>query len=337
MLIDNFIFHLHYRWTVILLLVCSFVITCKLVLGYSFSCLKVDGLTQEQLETYCYDHYVYTWSNTHPEFRKYQDFYPWVNLLFLVHAFNFYIPHLLWKYYDSDDIKRLADIEVGNSRNEKRKMKLCYLASYVLATQGTHKLYTGMYIFCECLNYAISLAQSLWLGFFFKATIVLKFLKWTDFQVAYFPSTGNCSITVDKVHHETSCFLPLNKLYMYMFFYVHSWYIVLTILSGTVLIYRLVLLVPSKRVAIMKFTAAWIDKETLKSLSLRLSYADWFFLTRFQRVLSDVDFAHLVEKIALLSIYKSSDGRDEFNTCLSNDGCKELENSLDISPVDDVI
>ncbi|GBM78647.1 Innexin inx2 [Araneus ventricosus] len=337
MLADNFIFHLHYRWTVILLLVCSFIITCRLVLGHSFSCVSVDGFTQEQLETYCYDHYVYTWSDKHPEFRRYQDFYPWVNLLFLVHAFNFYIPHLLWNYYDRDCIRRLADVDLGNNKEEKGKLKLCYLANYILATQGNHKLYTGMRIFCECLNYAIALAQTLWLGFFFKATFVLKFLKWSDFQKVYFPSIGNCSITVNKMHHETACFLPLNKLYMYMFLFIHAWYILLTILSGIVLIYRLVLLVPSKRVYIMRFTAAWIDKETLKSLSLRLSYADWFFFTRFQRELSDVDFAQMVEKIAILSVYKSCDGKDENNPSASHNGRKEPGSSSDNSPVEDAM
>ncbi|CAL1266327.1 unnamed protein product [Larinioides sclopetarius] len=337
MLVDNFIFQLHYRWTVIFLFVCSFVITCRLVLGHSFSCVSVDGFTQEQLETYCYDHYVYTWSDQHPEFRRYQDFYPCVNLLLLIHAFNFYIPHLLWKYYDRDCIKKLTDVDLGNSHEEKRKLKLCYLANYILATQGNHKLFTGMRIFCECLNYAIALAQTLWLGFFFKATVVLKFLKWSDFQKVYFPSIGNCSITLNKVHQETVCFLPLNKLYMCMFLFIQTWYIFLTILSGIVLIYRLVLLVPSKRVAIMRFTAAWIDKETLKSLSLRLSYADWFFLTRFQRALSDIDFAQMVEKIAMLSVCKSCVGSDELNPSVSHDRRKEVSNSSGDLPIEDIM
>lgn len=336
MLADNFIFHLHYRWTVVFLLVCSFVITCRLILGHSFSCISVDGFTQEQLETYCYANYVYTWSDTHPEFRRYQDFYPWVNLLFLVHAFNFYVPHLLWKYYDTDDIKSLSEIDLGNTKDDKRSLKLCYLANYVLSTQGKHKLYTGMHIFCEFLNYSIGLAQTLWLGFFFKATFVLKFLNWSDFQKVYFPSTGNCSITVDKTHFETTCFLPLNQLYMYMFFFIHGWYILLTVLSGLVLIFRLVLLVPSKRKYIMKFTAAWINKEILTSLSLRLSYADWFFLTRFQRVLSDIDFAQLLEKIAILSAYKSSDGMDDLKKCITHNGREEMCSSSSTSPVDDV-
>ncbi|GBM78646.1 Innexin inx3 [Araneus ventricosus] len=356
-LAENFIFHLHYRWTVILLLVCSFITTCRLILGHSFSCLSIAGYSQEQLETHCYADYVYSLpvqllkhhvvnsdSSIDPAvhgFRRYQEFYPWVNLLFLIHAFNFYLPHLLWKYYDSGYMTRLiSGLELAGGKDDKRGFELCYLAKYVLATQGKHKLYTGMYIFCEVLNYSIALAHTLWLVHFFIVTGVPEFLPiqvstWSDFRKFYFPPTGVCSVTVNKTHHQTTCFLPLNKLYMIMFLFIHAWYIFLTIVSGMVLLYRIILLFPSQRVAVMKFSAPWAEKETLKSLCHRLSYSDWFFLIRFQRVMTDIDFAQMLDKIAIVSACKTCDQNDEDNrsSFISDDGHKELGSSTATSPV----
>ncbi|GIY81015.1 innexin inx3 [Caerostris darwini] len=355
-LVENFVFRLHYRWTVALLLVCSFVVTCKLVLGHSFTCLNVAGYLQQQLEIHCYVDNVYSLpvqtirnrvsdSPTDPAahgFRRYQEFYAWVNLLFLVHAFNFYLPHLLWKCYDSGYMTRLtAGLELAGAKDEKRGFELCYLAKYVLATQGKHKLYTAMHIFCEVLNYCIALAQTLWLVHFFVVTGVPEHLPiqvttWSDFEKFYFPPTGMCSVTVNKVHHQTTCFLPINKLYMLMFLFLHAWYIFLTIVSGMVLVYRIVLLVPGQRVAVMKLSAPWSEKETIKSLCHRLTYSDWFFLTRFQRVMTDIDFAQMLDKIVIVTTFKACDSQndeDNRSSYISEDGHKELGSSTATSPV----
>ncbi|GFS77796.1 innexin inx2 [Nephila pilipes] len=357
-LVENFVFHLHYRWTVILLLVCSFVITSRLILGHSFSCFGVKDYPQQLLETHCYADSVYSLPvqliknhipgsppSTEPNihgFRRHQNFYAWVNLLFLVQAFNFYLPHLLWKYYDSGYMTRLtAGLELNGAKDEKRGFELCYLAKYVLATQGKHKMYTGMHILCEVLNYSIALAQTLWLVHFFVVTGVPDFLPiqvstWSDFENFYFPPSGACSINLNKTHHQITCLLPLNRLHMYMFLFIHAWYIFLTIMSGIMLVYRIVLLAPSQRIAVMKFSAPWTEKDTIKSLCYRLSYSDWFFLNRFQRVMTDVDFAQMLEKIAIASAYKGCDSQndeDNRSSYVSEDGHKELESSTATSPV----
>ncbi|XP_054724851.1 innexin inx1-like [Uloborus diversus] len=307
---DNFIFSLYYRWTVLLLITFSFIITCRLVLGNSFSC---SGGEKNMVETHCYEGNVFT-----SDYKKerYYSYYPWVNLVLLVQAFNCYLPHFMWRSYEGGYVRRLSSgVEKFFDKEERRGLELCYLAKYILVTEGKHKLYTVMYIFFEACNYACSLAQTIWLVVFFDVTGVPysylgKIKTWADFRDFYFPSVGTCKIYSSK-RENIVCLLPLNKMYMIMFLFLPAWYIFITILSGMVLIYRIALLIPSFRACAMRFSAPLVERSILKSLCYRLSYSDWFFLTRLHKAMADVDFAQMINKIAVISQCKSIEDHKE--------------------------
>ncbi|XP_035230304.1 innexin inx2-like [Stegodyphus dumicola] len=353
--VDNFIFYLCYRWTVWMLVIFSFIVTCRLVLGDSFTCISsTDRIPLRYMQTKCYADSVYSSpfqddgkvsliNKSTYEYQRYQWYYSWVNLFFLLHAFNFYLPHLFWKSYELGYTRSLiAGVENVFAKEEKRNLKLLFLAKYVLATQGKHKIYTALYIFFETCNYAISLAQTLWLIAFFDVTgvpdsIPISIKTWSDFKEFYFPPEGTCVLS----HYGTSgnrqkyaflCALPLNYLYMKLFLFLHAWYIFLTILCGIVLVYRIILLVPSLRMKVILFSAPLTEKETLKSLCSRLSYSDAFFLTRLQKIMTDIDFAQMLEKICVVSQYK--DGKHEGDSLsLTEEVRKEIDSSTATSPL----
>ncbi|XP_015928556.1 innexin inx2-like [Parasteatoda tepidariorum] len=355
---DNFIFYLHYRWTVLLLVTLCLIVTCRLFLGNTFACEVTNiSASQRLIETGCYAGNVYSLPGEHfndvnvttadPStrgFRRYQTYYSWVNLFFLVHAFNFYLPHLLWKSYESGYLCRLTS-GIECYKGEKRSMELCYLAKYILVTQGKHKLYTCFYILCEIFNYCVALSHTLWLVYFFDVTGVPDFLHfqiktWSDFQLFYFPKYGICTYHELYRHftpaqeYSGTCLLPLNQLYMLMFLFVHAWYIFLTISAGIVLVFRIVLLIPSVRMNVTRFYAPLPERPILKSLCSRLSYSDWFFLTRFQRVMNDIDFAQMLEKITVVSQFKTYEvDSDENKICMCDEYPRDLDNSDTTSPV----
>lgn len=354
--LDNFIFKLCYRWTVLLLVVFSFVITCRLWFGDSFSCASSGDNNYANVK--CYDDTVYTLPTklvikknesplTNPlfeDYRRYQDYYPWVNLLFLVHAFSFYLPHLLWKCYERGYIFKLtAGVQKYLDKEEKRGLELCYLAKYVLVTQGKHKLYVLLYICFEILNYAASLSHTLWLVHFFNVTGVPDFIPhilktWSDFKNFYFPSEGFCELkkfsgSGDVDRYQALCQLPLNALYMKMFLFLHSWYILLTFLTGSVLLYRILLLIPSVRTFISKISSPLAERSILKSVCHRLSYSDWFFLSRLQKAMTDVDYAQMIDKIAVISQGKDPLVEEDKRFSIFDDTTKDFDNSNDTTPV----
>ncbi|KFM64995.1 Innexin inx2, partial [Stegodyphus mimosarum] len=355
--VDNFIFYLCYRWTVWMLVIFSFIVTCRLVLGDSFTCFSsYNEIPLRHVMTACYDDSVLLLplqdmyrdvpSDSKPPYHDYKRdlrYYSWVNLFFLLHAFNFYLPHLLWKSYELGYTRSLiAGVENVFAKEEKRNLELCFLAKYVLATQGKHKMYTALYIFFEACNYAISLAQTLWLIAFFDVTgvpdnIPISMKTWSDFRKFYFPSEGICRLSYYgssgyRRIYSFLCALPLNNLYMKLFLFLHAWYIFLTVLCGIVLVYRIVLLVPSLRIKVIMFSAPLAEKEALKSLCGRLSYSDAFFLTRLQKIMTIVDFAQMLEKICVVSQYR--DGKHEHDSLsLTDEVRKEIDSSTATSPL----
>lgn len=338
--LDNFIYKLCYRWTVLLLVAFSFVVTCRLLLGDSFVCLPSDDLPFYYVNLKCYAEVIYTeplalkdglfWSRdvSAKHLRRYQSYYSWVNLLFLIHAFNFYFPHLLWKSYESGYLSRLTvGVQTFFDKEEKRGLELCYLAKYVIITQGKHKFYALMYILLESFNCVISLAQTIWLVHFFNVTGVpesfsLEINTWSDFKNFYFPSSGTCEISIIAVNttYHSVCEMPMNSLHMNMFLFLHAWYIVLTILCGTVVAYRLALLVPRFRVLVIKSCTPFAEKDVLKSLCHRMSYSDWFFMSRLQKTMTDIDFAHMIDKISVLSHGSDEQKDDERRLSFFDDG-----------------
>lgn len=348
---DNFVFTLCYRWTVLILVTFSFIATCRLCLGHSFVCMGAYDV--DYMNTYCYDEGVYTLpaklvieagkesegviDPTVENIRKYQTYYPWVNLLFLVQAFIFYLPHLLWKTYERGYIYRMtAGVQKFFDTEERRGLELCYLAKYALVTQGKHKRYMGIYIFFEICNYAISIALTLWLIYFFDVTGVPNFLpnvirSWSDFKHFYFPSSAICewsnfASSGYLYTQRTKCHLPLNALYMKMFLFLHAWYILLAVLCGLVLLYRIILLVPAFRSFVMKLSSPLSERSVLMCVCYSLSYSDWFFLSRLQKAMTDIDFAQMVDKMSLVTQGKD-DLKDLTRRSLSEDALKDFDSS----------
>lgn len=354
--LDNFVFKLCYRWTVLLLLSFSFIVTCRLLFGDSFTCLSFSDLPFYHVNVKCYAETPYiefarrpvAWRNgtavvdaSIQKLRRYQDYYPWINLLFLVHAFNFYLPHLLWKSYESGYLRRLTvGVQTFFDKEEKRGMELCYLAKYVLITGGRHKIYSSVYVLTEFLNYAAAQAQTVWLVHFFNVTGVPKSLSleiktWSDFKNFYFPSAGTCEISFPEWNrtHQVTCELPMNSLYMRMFLFLHAWYVIVTILCGVVLIYRIVLLLPSFRTFVMKSSTSLAERAVLKSLCSRMSYGDWLFLSRLQKTMTDIDFAQMVDKISILSQSKIELTDDNNRLSFFAENMRDSDSSSGTSPI----
>lgn len=354
---DNFVFKLCYRWTVLLLVAFSFVITCRLWFGNSFSC-RQDSFPQHYLNTKCYDHSVYTLpskliikdeektvtENKSEDFRRYQSFYSWVNLLFLVHAFNFYLPHLLWKSYERGYIRRLTSgVQTFFDNENKRDSELYHLAKFIITTRGKHQLYTGMYIFIEFFNFVICLLHTVWLVYFFDVTGVPDFFPhylatWSDFKNFYFPSEGFCSF-IDigasglPMRYKAMCLLPLNGLYMYTFLFLFFWYILLTVLSGLVLIYRSLLSFSGVRIFFIGFLSPLSDRLFLSSVCRQFSYSDWFFLSRVRQAMMDVDFAKMTEKLSHVSEEINIQSEEDKAFPLSEVATKKLYVSPEVAAI----
>lgn len=137
---DNVVFKLHYRFTVMLLLVFSVLVTTKQYFGDPIKCDTTSGSKdlQSTVETFCWIYGTYTLSDFH---SKYSDvnilfvtvqfvsidteapglgnevgreqtwhlYYQWVAVVLLLQAFFFYIPFYLWNMWEEGRIKKLVE------------------------------------------------------------------------------------------------------------------------------------------------------------------------------------------------------------------------------------
>ncbi|XP_068158697.1 innexin inx7 [Drosophila tropicalis] len=127
-IIDNFVFKLHYRWTFVILLVATLLITSRQYIGEHIQCIS-DGVVAPVINTFCFFTPTFTvvrhMNNTALEtgaifqpgigpYNPREDsikrhaYYQWVPFVLFAQALCFYIPHFLWKKWEGGRIKALV-------------------------------------------------------------------------------------------------------------------------------------------------------------------------------------------------------------------------------------
>ena len=115
--VDNAMFHLHYRMTFIIFVVCSALITAKEYFGNPIECYALKSpIPRNVLNTYCFIMSTYTvtkHNDTSPyvvypgvgpqkdgDHITYQSYYQWVPVVLFLQGISFYFPRFLWKSFD---------------------------------------------------------------------------------------------------------------------------------------------------------------------------------------------------------------------------------------------
>ncbi|CAL8136996.1 unnamed protein product [Orchesella dallaii] len=187
--ITNFVFILHSKVTVVLLLCFSILVTSRQYLGDPIDCISSSDI-KAIADKYCWIHSTFTraalisdgkWgyeaveepeSEISPGIRPaveedsprlYHTYYQWVWLVLFLQAGLFYIPYWIWKTWDRGRIKMLVsdlNLEVIMSIDDDKmsKQKDAILA-YLTPNNGNHTWYAVQFIFCELLNCANVIAQ----------------------------------------------------------------------------------------------------------------------------------------------------------------------------------
>lgn len=92
--------------------------------------------------------------------RVYLRYYQWVIILLLFQAFVFYFPSCLWKVWEGQRLKQLCS-EVGEAllSEQTYNTRLRLLVKYFTTDyEDMHYCYMAKYVFCELLNFVISVS-----------------------------------------------------------------------------------------------------------------------------------------------------------------------------------
>lgn len=333
--IDNNIFRLHYKATVIILIAFSLLVTSRQYIGDPIDCI-VDEIPLGIMDTYCWIYSTYTIPNRlagrigqdlvqpgvtgHRDGRdevKYHKYYQWVCFTLFFQAMLFYVPRYLWKTWEGGRIKMLVlDLNCPIVNEECKSDRKKLLVDYFTTNLKAQNFYAFRFFICEVLNFINVVGQIFFMDFFLDGEFstygsdVLKFTEMEpeereDPMARVFPKVTKC--TFHKYGPSGSvqlfdglCVLPLNivneKIYVFLWF----WFIILSVLSGISLIYRLaVIMGPKLRLYLLRARAKLASQVDIERIAKKCQIGDWFVLYQLGKNIDPLIFKEVITELAM--------------------------------------
>jgi len=302
--IDNNVFRLHYKATVMVLVCASVLVTSRQYIGDPIDCMA-DGVPGGIMDTYCWIHGTFSiperwvgkqgkdiphpgvapiaWEGEEPVYHKY---YQWVCYVLFLQAGMFYFPRQLWKTSEGGRLRMLVEgmyeprMVVDKSARSER---ISTIVKYFRDNRGGHTFYFLRFITCEVLNFVNVIGQMFlmdkFLGYEFS-TYGLSVLGYTnmdakerpDPMAVVFPKVSKCSFhkygpsgTVER--HDGLCVLPLNIINEKIYIFLWFWFILIASITGLFLLYRLAVLMGAGiRTAMIQARSGRVSREKISDI-----------------------------------------------------------------------
>lgn len=342
--VDNGVFRLHYRFTVMILLGFSILVTSRQYIGDPIDCYSDSKVRADMIDQHCWISSTHTVpSACHqrtgsqviaPCVDKYVDgdpvtthqYYQWVCFVLFLQALMFYFPHYVWKSMEGGRLKALTmDLEGPLVSEAVKTQRIEALTAYFKVSLHRHNFYAYRYTVCEILNFINVIGQMFltnrFLGgvFLEYGTNVIAFndldqTNRTDPMMMVFPRVTKCTFYTfgaggQPQNHDAICVLPINiineKIYIVLWF----WFIILAIITGLAIIYRFATIFSSYlRFRLLQSKATSVKDDSLERISNRLNFGDWFLLYLLAKNINSYIFRDVANVVA-----KQLDGYDDEN------------------------
>lgn len=316
--IDNVVFQLHYKFTTSLLIAFSIAASGYQFFGDPIMCINKDDLGKHAnnkiLNNYCWIEGTFsvvkglnkTVGKSVPyagvDKQKPGDelihhaYYQWVCFVLFFQAGMFYATRLIWKAYEggkmNDIILKLNQPILALDAKEKAESGV---VEYLIEHKGKHSMYALQYFFCEVLNFVNIVGQIFFLNTFLhgefltygsRALAYLRSDVWDDVNpmIKAFPRLTKCTFhrygpTGGVQLHDAMCVLPLNILNEKIFIFIWVWFIILALLSGLAVVYRVICMFsPQARKALIRAVGSLTPPYVIKGVLHDLRFDDWFML-----------------------------------------------------------
>lgn len=354
--VDNNVFRLHYKVTVIFLLACSVLVTSRQYFGDPIDCIQRDDIPANIIDTYCWIHATFTLPRAfnktvgievpHPgvdkfspgEERTYHKYYQWVCFVLFFQAVMFYVPRYLWKMWEGQKLRSLV-LNLNNPilSDKNRDEEIDLLVEYLRRNYGNHDTYMYYFTFCEALNFLNVCFQMYLVDAFLGGTFstygldVLRYSEMdqddrNDPMIRIFPRMTKCTFhrygsSGDVQRHDALCILPLNiineKIYIFLWF----WFVFLAVLSGGLLIYRILVLVSLKwRENILVHRARLSERDEIIAVLNNGAVGDWFLMYMLCKNMDPLHYRELVAKMTQTKEKDDDSDNDEEKKLIHDDG-----------------
>eukprot|EP00096_Caligus_rogercresseyi_P016570 TRINITY_DN927_c0_g1_i1.p1 TRINITY_DN927_c0_g1~~TRINITY_DN927_c0_g1_i1.p1 ORF type:complete len:362 (+),score=85.23 TRINITY_DN927_c0_g1_i1:246-1331(+) len=329
--IDNNVFRLHYKATVILLIICSLLVTCRQYIGDPIDCI-VEEIPPNVMDTYCWIHSTFSIVDNdrsvsgrdiphrgigpeNEEPQQFHKYYQWVCFTLFFQAILFYLPRYLWKIWEGGKMSVLVqEMNVPILDNDTKKDRIRLLVDYFSVNRFNHQFYTLKFFFCEFLNFANVISQIFFTDFFLGGqftTYGSDVLAMTELEPEQrsdplsrvFPKMTKCTFhkfgpsgTIERF--DGLCVLPLNiineKIYVFLWF----WFILVSVVTGMQVVYRiLTIVVPQLRIILLRARARLASREKIQHVGDFFCLGDWFVLYQLGKNIDPLIYKEFIDKL----------------------------------------
>ncbi|KAJ8878185.1 hypothetical protein PR048_022653 [Dryococelus australis] len=329
--IDNNVFRLHYKATVIVLIAFSLLVTSRQYIGDPIDCIT-DEIPPHVMDTYCWIYSTFTIpnrlngrvgvdviqpgvSNHEGEEIKYHKYYQWVCFVLFFQAILFYIPRYLWKTWEGGRIKMLVlDLNCPMVTEDCKADRKKLLVEYFATNLHMQNFYAIRFFICEVLNFVNVVGQIFFMDFFLDGEFstygsdVVRFTEMEpeergDPMARVFPKVTKCTFhkfgpsgTVQNF--DGLCVLPLNivneKIYVFLWF----WFVVLSIITGLSLLYRIIVCFGSDvRMYLLRARSRLAPHEEIEAIARKCQIGDWFVLYQLGKNIDPLIYKELVSDL----------------------------------------
>eukprot|EP00397_Hematodinium_sp_SG-2012_P054001 GEMP01064829.1.p1 GENE.GEMP01064829.1~~GEMP01064829.1.p1 ORF type:complete len:387 (+),score=45.58 GEMP01064829.1:92-1252(+) len=322
-LVDSQIFRLHYRWTSAFCFICCALVTATNFVGKPIQCLEGHEEAPKPITTYCWISSTFTINSTgllagvglydprHHQ-KRVHTYYQWVAAVLFLQGCLFYLPHMIWKFYEGKQVDHLLQDLNKNLFDDDAEKKKTNIVSYLKLSSGLNIHYSVGYFLCEALNLVNVVGQMFLMdaflgGFFMKyGSKAISFLaaddaKRNDTLLETFPRITKCIFHMFGasgaiVKRDVLCVLPQNIISEKIFLLMWFWFIILTILTILQLVWRLVVFYsPSLRIRLLEHRALMNFSPRTEHAVRRMHLGDYCLLDGIGRNLDTLNFKAVLQ------------------------------------------
>lgn len=250
----------------------------------------------------------------------------------------FYVPRYLWKMWEGQKLRSLV-LNLNNPilSDKNRDEEIDLLVEYLRRNYGNHDTYMYYFTFCEALNFLNVCFQMYLVDAFLGGTFstygldVLRYSEMdqddrNDPMIRVFPRMTKCTFhrygsSGDVQRHDALCILPLNiineKIYIFLWF----WFVFLAVLSGGLLIYRILVLISIKwRENVLVQRARLSEREEIVSVLSNGAVGDWFLMYMLCKNMDPLHYRELVGRLTSKDKDAEESDNDEEKKLIHDDG-----------------
>ncbi|CAG0893462.1 unnamed protein product [Cyprideis torosa] len=293
--IDNNIFRLHYKATVVFLVISSLLVTSRQYIGDPIDCI-VEGIPPNVMDTYCWIHSTFSVPNRwvgelgtdvpHPgvgvpypeEEIKYHKYYQWMCFFLFFQAILFYVPRYLWKTWEGGKVKMLVmdlncPIVDEGTKCDRKKL----LVDYFTANLHQQNFYAFRFFICEVINFINVIGQIYFMDFFLGGeftTYGADVVKFTEMEPEDRPD-------------------PMAKVFIWF------WFIILAVLSALAVLYRFgTVFSGAVRLYLLRARSRLANPDDVETINRKCQIGDWFVLYQIGKNMDPLIFKDFLRDLA---------------------------------------